>query len=100
LLQHGVNVDHVASYRGSAYIELDYTGTALLSHVNDDEAEGDELKDILTCRKLLIEAGCDPTIPIFDNEGREEGTAFSSAFEFGVPVRRIDTHQIKTTNSF
>ena len=49
---------------------------------------GEDLADVLLCRTLLLEAGCDPTIPTvdpidyFDNERADTAT-----FYYGDPVR-------------
>lgn len=95
LLQHGADVDHVANYTGPFGFRSDYIGPALDACVNDDEAEDDELKSILICRKLLLEAGCDPTIPIVDEQGRHDGDVVGDTLWFGVPVRKFCTHQPK-----
>ena len=47
------------------------TTTALTVDVSDDEAEASELSRILECRKLLLEAGCDPEFPIIHRDGTE-----------------------------
>lgn len=38
----------------------------LCCSINDHEAEKSELRDILACRQLLLNAGADPTIPCGD----------------------------------
>ncbi len=55
--------------------------------VNDDDAEGEELKSILLCRQYLLEAGCDPTIPTTSRDGEEEGHRFEKTLASCVPVR-------------
>ena len=52
--------------------------------VNDNEAEED-LKSILICRRYLLEAGSDPTIPVL-YKGYEEGNAFRDCLDNCVPV--------------
>lgn len=39
-----------------------FAGTALDQALNHDEADQDQLQDPLECRRLLLEAGCDPTV--------------------------------------
>ncbi len=64
LLQHGADVDHF----GPNAPDHMYAGTALDQALNDDEIEEDQLQDLLQCRRLLLEAGCDPTIAIVNVE--------------------------------
>jgi hypothetical protein len=58
LLQHGADVDHFAP---NATDHM-FAGTALDQALNHDEADQDQLQDLLECRRLLLEAGCDPTV--------------------------------------
>ncbi len=51
-----------------------------------DEEAGEYLKPILDCRKQLLEAGCDPTLPLVA-AGQIHGTHFGYVLESAVPVR-------------
>jgi hypothetical protein len=47
---------------------VDSRGSALDAGINDDTA-GEDLGPILLCRRYLLEAGCDPTLPsMFESE--------------------------------
>lgn len=91
LLQHGADVDHVASNKGPSGYQLDFSGSALVTMHNDDEAEDDVLGPILVCRELLLGAGCDPMIPI-DDQGRIEQNIVTDVLQVGVPVIMIHTY--------
>lgn len=64
----------------------------LLQHLNDGEEEDEErLQAVIECRRLLLQAGADPTIP--NNEGNEileeclsEGTAVSTCYFSTLPA--------------
>lgn len=84
LLQHGADVDHVG---GDIFGLGTTTATALLVRANDDDMDEFELKRTLTCRKLLLEAGCDPAVLVLRADGNdEEWSTLIDTFEFGVPV--------------
>ncbi|KAM7213377.1 hypothetical protein V8F06_011227 [Rhypophila decipiens] len=85
---HGADVDQYSSSLADS-VGAQFATTALFVGVNDDEAEEEQLKRIQECQKLLLEAGCDPTLPhwnLTDNE-YESGGADEDAFLFAVPVR-------------
>lgn len=58
LLQRGVDVDHVTPKRGDSDWPI---STALMQMSNDFEAGEQELRRNLECRKLLLQAVCDPS---------------------------------------
>ncbi len=66
------------------------SSSALEAEVYDFHAEDEELESILVCRRLLLDAGCDPTIPVVINFGDgavEMLDSFGSILSDGVPVR-------------
>lgn len=67
LLQNGADVDHVACKPGFSPGEFPMT-TALFQCINDFEEESETMQPYLECRKLLLQAGCDPSWIEFVNE--------------------------------
>lgn len=57
LLEHGADANHVAPRRNDEGRFV----TAISALFNDFEIEREELEPILECRKLLLQAGCDPS---------------------------------------
>ena len=80
-------MDHIGRVRiaASEVDDPEYTGTALETDFNDDEAQASDLSRILECRKLLLEAGCDPELPIYRN-GLADGSRASAILNSGVLV--------------
>ena len=68
---------------------------ALGVDVNDDDAEEDQLESILLCRKYLLQAGCDPTLPVITYGSEPDCDHFQYFLVSAVPVclfRRIVFH--------
>ncbi|KAK4209206.1 hypothetical protein QBC37DRAFT_55942 [Rhypophila decipiens] len=61
LLEHGADVDHVAPVRDAVPEELERFVSAITALRNDHEIGRERLEPILECRKLLLQAGCDPS---------------------------------------
>jgi hypothetical protein len=85
LLQHGADVDHIGRIRFAYPPDDEYIGTALEMDANDDEEEASYLSRILECRKLLLDAGCDPELPCYRN-GLAEGGPLFTILLYGVLV--------------
>lgn len=41
---------------------------------------------MLACRKHLLQAGCDPTLPVLDDSGEVDGDMYGSILCGAVPV--------------
>jgi hypothetical protein len=54
--------------------------------MNDNELEPEVLVRSIECKKLLLDAGADPTISYFKVGGEEESSAFMDAINFGTTV--------------
>jgi hypothetical protein len=81
LLHHGAEVDHVGllPWRSLSGADDDprlgtFTGTALETCVDDDGFDEDTFDQVLECRKLLLDHGCDPMTPSIyvDSPGIED----------------------------
>ena len=73
-----------------AHMPTDYLVTASTSALepimtNDSEIREDRLTPLLACRKYLLEAGCDPTIPRLYNS-KPESNSFETTISDGSPV--------------
>lgn len=55
---------------------------------DSDDAVGEDLGPILLCRRYLLEAGCDPTIPLLRNS-KENGDQCALWMAGCVPVRSL-----------
>ncbi|KAH6891485.1 hypothetical protein B0T10DRAFT_605747 [Thelonectria olida] len=65
LISHGLDVDHCAPWIGVKGIpDYDNLLCSLQLEINDGENQNEELCRINQCRKLLLEAGADPTLDL------------------------------------
>lgn len=68
LLQNGADVDHFAAHPG---LPLGFSGIAL-DHFLIDTPYFGNADDTLACKRLLLQAGCDPTVHPVDPTGHPD----------------------------
>lgn len=66
LLDHGADVDHIGRSK-TFYIDLQTT--AIDIDTDDFQDDHGALKASLECQKMILQAGCDPTIPAIYKNG-------------------------------